>query len=96
MASTQVRATLLKTSWAAKLQPLVWVWARRESERESLGSNSAFISSAQSRRPARCLAISMKVFMPAFQKNDRRGANLSTLIPAATPARTYSMPSARV
>ncbi len=96
MASMVVRATLLKTSWAARLQPEVWVWARRERDRTSFGSNSSLISRAQSRRAARCLAISMKAFMPAFQKNDRRGAKLSTGRPAATPARTYSTPSARV
>jgi hypothetical protein len=96
MASMAVRATLLNTSWAARDQPEVWVWARRESDRESFGSNSCFMSLAQSRRAARCLATSMNMSMPAHQKNDRRGANWSTVMPAATPARTYSMPSARV
>jgi hypothetical protein len=75
MASIAVRATLLKTSWAARLQPLVWVWARSESDRASLGSNSSLMSRAHSSRAARCLAISMKAFMPAFQKNESRGAN---------------------
>lgn len=60
MASTQVRATLLKTSWAASDQPEVWLWVRRDSERSSLGSNSRFIRRAQSRRAARILATSMK------------------------------------
>jgi hypothetical protein len=53
MASTQVRETLLNTSWAASDQPEVWLWVRRESERSSLGSNSRFISRAHSRRAAR-------------------------------------------
>jgi hypothetical protein len=35
MASTQVRGTLLKTSCAARLQPLVWQWVRSDSERSS-------------------------------------------------------------
>ncbi len=47
-------------------------------------------------RAARILAISMKACMPIAQKNDSRGANLSTESPAATPARTYSIPFAMV
>ena len=40
---------------------------------------------------------SMNMFMPAHQKNDRRGANWSTDMPGgSTPARTYSIPSASV
>ncbi len=39
MASTQVRTTLLNTSCAARLQPLVWQWVRSASERGSLGLN---------------------------------------------------------
>ena len=35
-------------------------------------------------------------FMPMAQKNDRRGANVSTLMPAFTPVRRYSRPSASV
>src|ERR1700756_777011 len=76
IASMAVRGTLLKTSSAARLQPEVWVWARRDSERLSFGSKFSFMSLAHSRRPARCLAISMKTFMPAHQKNDRRGADV--------------------
>ena len=60
MASTMVRLTLLNTSCAASDQPEVWLWVRRESERSSFGSNSRFISRAQSRRAARILATSMK------------------------------------
>ena len=51
---------------------------------------------AQSLRAARSLATSMKKFMPTAQKNDNRGAKASTLIPAPTPARKYSTPSASV
>ena len=40
MASTAVRATLLNTSCAASDQPEVWVWARRDSDCGSFGSNS--------------------------------------------------------
>ena len=53
-------------------------------------------SLAHSSRPARSLATSMKKFIPMAQKNDSRGANASTSIPAAWPARRYSTPSARV
>jgi hypothetical protein len=38
----------------------------------------------------------MKKFMPIAQKNDNRGANVSIPSPAASPARMYSTPSARV
>ena len=53
-------------------------------------------SFAHSSRPARSLATSMKKFMPMPQKNDSRGANASTSIPASTPAFRYSTPSASV
>src|SRR5262245_51529578 len=67
-----------------------------ERERGSFGLNSSAMSFAQSSRPARILAISMKKFMPIAQKKERRGAKLSTSMPAFTPARTYSIPSASV
>jgi hypothetical protein len=57
---------------------------------------ASFTSLAHSSRPARSFATSMKKFMPMAQKNDSRGANLSTSIPASLPAFRYSMPSARV
>ena len=95
MASMAVRATLLKTSWAARLQPEVWQWQRSIEERASLGANSS-ISSDQSSRPALSLAISVKASMPTPQKKLSRGAKASTPSPARTPVRTYSTPSARV
>jgi hypothetical protein len=95
-ASITVRGTLVKTSCAASDQPLVWVCARTISERGSLGEKCSAIRSDQSKRAARCLAISMKAFMPEFQKKETRRAKASTSNPAATPVRTYSMPSARV
>ena len=94
-ASIAVRVTLLKTSWAVSDQPEVWQWVRSDSERSSLGPNG-FMSFAQMRRAARIFAISMKVFMPIAQKNERRGAKASMSRPAAIPARTYSTPSASV
>jgi len=54
------------------------------------------ISFAHNRRAARSFATSMKKFMPTAQKNDSRGANRSMASPAASPARTYSTPSASV
>ncbi len=95
MASTQVRATLLKTSWAVSDQPEVCEWVRSDSDLVFFGSN-CFTRRAHSRRAARSLAISMKKFMPIAQKNDRRGAKASTSSPAPRPARRYSTPSARV
>ena len=96
MASMQVRVTLLNTSCAVRLQPLVWQCVRSDSERTSFGLNSCLMSLAQIRRAARILAISMKKFMPIAQKNESRGAKASMSRPALTPARTYSMPSASV
>lgn len=95
IASTQVRVTLLKTSWAVSDQPEVCEWVRSESDLAFFGSN-CLTSFAQSRRAARSLATSMKKFMPIAQKNDSRGANASTSSPACCPARRYSTPSASV
>ena len=56
----QVRVTLLKTSCAVRLQPLVWQCVRSASDFRFFGSNSALMSFAHSRRAARILATSMK------------------------------------
>ncbi len=95
-ASMAVRVTLLNTSWAVRLQPLVWQCVRSAKDRASFGLNSFSISFAHSRRAARNLAISMKKFMPTPKKNESLGANASMSRPAPTPARTYSTPSASV
>ncbi len=95
IASTQVRVTLLNTSWAVRDQPLVWQWVRRLSDLGFRGSKS-WMSRAHSARAARILATSMKKFMPIAQKKDSRGAKASMSRPAASPARTYSTPSASV
>ena len=76
-------------------QPEVWQWVRKGSDLSLFGSKP-FTSFAQSRRAARSFATSMKKFMPTAQKKDRRGANWSTVSPAARPARMYSTPSASV
>ena len=55
-----------------------------------------FTSLAHNTRAARILAISIKWFMPIPQKNEMRGAKLSTSRPAFTPVRRYSRPSASV
>src|SRR6185369_6848689 len=52
IASTQVRATLLKTSWAVSDQPDVCEWVRSDSDFELCGSNCA-TSFAQSRSEER-------------------------------------------
>ena len=95
IASMQVRPTLLKTSWAVSDQPEVCEWVRSDNDFAFLAPAS-FTSLAHSSRPARSLATSMKKFMPMPQKNERRGANASTSIPAALPACRYSTPSASV
>ena len=95
MASRQVRPTLLNTSCAVSDQPEVWLCVRRLIDFGFFGSNSR-TRRAHSRRAARNLATSMKKFMPTAQKKLSRGANWSTFRPTASPARMYSMPSARV
>ena len=95
IASIQVRATLLYGSCAVNDQPDVCECVRSESDFALFGSNWP-TSSLHNNRPARSFATSMKKFIPMPQKNDKRGANASTSIPAARPARMYSTPSARV
>ena len=86
---------LLKGSCSVRLQPEVWQWVRRAKDLGFLGLK-VLTSLAQSMRAARSLATSIKWFMPTPQKKDRRGAKESMSIPALTPARRYSKPSARV
>ena len=81
--------------WADSDQPEVWQCARRREEFSSAGEKGC-MSCDHNRRAARILAISMKKFMPMPQKKDSRGAKSSIANPALRPARTYSMPSARV
>src|SRR6185437_17035546 len=95
MASTQVRMTLLNTSWAVSDHPDVWQWVRSDNDLSLVGEN-CFTSFAHSSRAARILATSVKKCMPMAQKNDSRGAKASMVSPASSPARMYSMPSARV
>ena len=95
IASTQVRDTLLNTSCAVSDQPDVWQCVRSARLFSDFGPKSC-TSFAHSRRAARSFATSMKKFMPIAQKNDRRGANWSTVSPAAIPVRRYSTPSASV
>ena len=95
IASMQVRPTLLKTSCAVRLQPLVWQCVRRLRLLGFCGSNSR-TSRAHSARAARILATSMKKFIPIAQKKLSRGANRSMSSPAARPVRRYSTPSASV
>ena len=81
----QVRTTLLNTSCGGErpARGLACVRAARASGVD-FGSNG-FISFAHSMRAARCFATSMKKFMPAFQKNDSRGAKRSMSSPAVEP-----------
>ena len=85
IASMQVRATLLKASWAVSDQPEVCECVRSESDLGFFAPNPA-TSSLHSSRPARSLATSMKKFIPMPQKNDSRGANVSMSSPASRPA----------
>ena len=78
-----------------RLQPLVCECVRSAIDFGFFGLNCLTIL-AQSRRAARILATSMKKFLPWAQKNESRGAKASTSIPALTPVRRYSRPSASV
>ena len=62
----------------------------------SCAPNSSRITCAQIRRAARNFATSSSSVVRATKKNDSRGAKSSTSRPAASAARTYSMPLARV
>jgi hypothetical protein len=95
IASMQVRATLLKASWAVSDQPLVWLCVRRLSDLGFCGSNWR-TRRDHNARAARSFATSMKKFIPIAQKKDSRGANRSMSSPASSPARMYSTPSASV
>ena len=90
-----VRATLSKASCAVRLHPDVCACARSSIDFGLFGAKPC-ISRAHSARPARSLAISIACGMPTPQKKLRRGAKASTSRPAASPARTYSSPSASV
>ncbi len=95
IASKQVRPTLLKGSCSVSDHPDVCECVRKAIDL-GFSAPKLFTIFAHSRRPARNLAISMKWFIPIPQKNDNRGANLSTGMPASMPARRYSIPSASV
>ena len=77
-------------------QPAVCVWKRHIQERGSFAPKRSFIVFAQMRRAARNLAISSKKSLCELKKNERRGANSSTVSPASMPYFTYSMPSRSV
>ena len=84
IASRPVRVTLLTTSWAVRLHPLVWQWVRRLRDRGSFGLKG-WMSLAHNARAARSFAISMKKFMPIAQKKESRVAEWTMSSPAATP-----------
>ncbi len=95
-ACSAVRTTLLYGCCAVSETPAVCVWKRSFHERSSLASKRSRITSAQSRRAARYLAISSKKSLCALKKNEMRGAKSSTSSPASMPYCTYSMPSRSV
>ena len=72
------------------------MWNRSIIDFGSLAPKSSRISRAQIRRAARNFATSSSRVVRATKKNDSRGAKSSTASPAASAARTYSTPLARV
>ena len=85
---TVTRTMLFSGCCAVRVDPPVWVWNRSILERSSLAPKRSVMMRAHMRRAARYLATSSKRLLCAFQKNDRRGANASTSMPAAMAAST--------
>ena len=83
-----VRTTLFNGCWAVRVEPAVWVWNRIFHAASVRAPTRSRISRAHSRRAARYLAASSNRWLWAFQKNESRGANVSTSSPAATAAST--------
>ena len=84
-ACSAVRTTLLYGCCAVSETPAVWVWKRSFHDRSSLAPKRSRITSAQSLRAARNLAISSKKSLCELKKNEMRGAKSSTSSPASTP-----------
>lgn len=95
-ACTATRTRFSSGCCAVSWTPAVWVWKRSISDLGSRAPNSSRISRAQIRRAARNFATSSSRVVRATKKNDSRGANASTSMPAASAARTYATASARV
>ena len=96
IASRQVRVALLKMSCAVSDQPDVCECVRSDSERSSFGLNSSLMSFAQIRRAGAHLGDLHEVVhadRPEERQARRKRVDVET---GATPARTYSMPSAIV
>ena len=87
-ACSATRTTLLSGPWAVSVEPPVWAWKRRASERSSRAPKRSRMSVAQIRRAARNFATSAKTSLWALKKNESRGAKTSTSRPAATAAST--------
>ena len=95
-ACNAVRTTLLYGCCAVSDTPAVCVWNRSFHDRSCRAWNRSRMTSAQSLRAARNLAISSKKSLCELKKNESRGAKSSTSSPASMPYCTYSIPSRSV
>ncbi len=95
-ACTATRTRFSSGCCAVSWTPAVWVWKRSISDFGFRAPNSSRMTRAQIRRAARNFATSSSSVVRATKKKDRRGANSSTSIPAASAVRTYAIPSASV
>ena len=86
------RTRLTSGCCAVSCTPAVWVWKRSISDLGFSAPKSSRITCAQIRRAARNFATSSSRVVRDTKKKASRGANWSTLCPAASAARTYSMP----
>ena len=73
---------------AVSVTPAVWQWNRIFQLRGSFAPYFSRMVRAQIRRAARILAISSKKSLCTSQKNESRGAKLSTSSPRARPCST--------
>ena len=87
---------MFSACWAVRVTPPVCVWNRSIIDRGSLAPNRSCMILAHIRRATRNFATSSKKSWWQAKKNDRRGPNSSTLMPASSAACTYATPSARV
>ena len=89
IASTMVRATLLSTSCAARLQPLVWVWARSAGagghQRSATNSSRIENLGPEHERAARCLDhLHGSSSCRRSRRTTGAAQKASTVIPAAS------------
>ncbi len=95
IASIWVRTMLLNGSCAVSDQPEVWQWARSGSDFSDFGAEAGDDLGPQQPRGAQLGDLHEEVHADRPEERQPR-RELVDLMPAATPARRYSIPSASV